>query len=169
MLPPPPLPLPPAASPAHGAAHRPAGCLTGWPAGCLAGLLAGVLAVGACRAEIVVIVSAKNPLKALSGEQAADLFLGKAADFPNGAKAVPIDQSEGSAVRDQFYQKTSGKAPAQMKAHWARMLFTGRGQPPVESGDNAAIRRLVADSPDLVGYIDRSALDGSVKAVLALH
>lgn len=175
MRPPPPLPPPPAAPPrpagppraaaAHGKAYRSAG----WSSRCLAGLLAGVLAAGACRAEIVVIVSAKNPLKALSGEQAADLFLGKAADFPNGAKAVPIDQSEGSPVRDQFYQKTSGKAPAQMKAHWARMLFTGRGQPPVESGDNAAIRRLVADSPELVGYIDRSALDSSVKAVLALH
>ena len=156
----PPSPPPPPATPARAA---------GWSAALLAGALAGVLAAGACRAEIVVIVSAKNPLKALSGEQAADLFLGKAADFPNGAKAVPIDQSEGSPVRDQFYRKTSGKAPAQMKAHWARMLFTGRGQPPVESGDNAAIRRLVADNPELVGYIDRSALDSSVKAVLALH
>lgn len=116
-----------------------------------------------------MIVSARNPLKALSGEQAADLFLGKSADFPNGARAVPIDQSEGSQVRDAFYLKTSGKAPAQMKAHWARMLFTGRGQPPVESGDNAAIKRLVADNPNLIGYIDRGALDPSVRAVLLVH
>ncbi|MBA5605893.1 phosphate ABC transporter substrate-binding protein [Duganella sp. FT3S] len=133
-------------------------------------LLATVLLAGAsCRADVVVIVSARNPLKTLSGEQASDLFLGKSADFPNGLHAVPIDQSEGSPVRDAFYLKTSGKAPAQMKAHWARMLFTGRGQPPVESGDNAAIKRLVADNPNLVGYIDRSALDSSVRAVLSIH
>ncbi|MBA5690384.1 phosphate ABC transporter substrate-binding protein [Rugamonas apoptosis] len=133
-------------------------------------LLAALLLAGAtCRAEVVVIVSARNPVKALSGEQAADLFLGKSADFPNGLHAVPIDQSEGSPVRDAFYLKNSGKAPAQMKAHWARMLFTGRGQPPVESGDNAAIKRLVADNPNLVGYIDRSALDPSVRAVLSIH
>jgi ABC-type phosphate transport system substrate-binding protein len=133
-------------------------------------LLATVLLAGAaCRAEVVVIVSARNPVKTLSGEQAADLFLGKSADFPNGLHAVPIDQNEGSPVRDAFYLKTSGKAPAQMKAHWARMLFTGRGQPPVESGDNAAIKRLVAENPNLIGYIERNALDPSVRAVLSLH
>lgn len=133
-------------------------------------LLALALLTGSCcRAEVVVIVSARNPVKALSGEQASDLFLGKSADFPNGLHAIPVDQSEGSAVRNAFYQKSSGMAPAQMKAYWARMLFTGRGQPPVEVGDNDAIRRMVADNPNLIGYIDRSALDASVRAVFSLH
>ncbi|MYM95771.1 phosphate ABC transporter substrate-binding protein [Duganella vulcania] len=132
-------------------------------------LLAALLLAGSCSAEVVVIVSARSPVKALSGEQASDLFLGKAAEFPNGLRAVPIDQSEGSPVRDVFYLRSSGKAPAQMKAYWAHMLFTGRGQPPVESGDSAAIKRLVADNPNLVGYIDRSALDASVRAVLSIH
>jgi len=132
-------------------------------------LAALLLAGGGSRAEVVVIVSARNPVKALSGEQAADLFLGKAVEFPNGQHAVPIDQSEGSPVRNSFYLKSSGKAPAQMKAYWARMLFTGQGQPPVEAGDSEAIKRLVAENPNLVGYIDRSALDPSVRAVLSLH
>jgi len=135
----------------------------------IAVLAAALLAGSVCRAEVVVIVSARNPVKVLSSEQAADLFLGVSADFPNGLHAVPIDQSEGSPVRDTFYLRSSGKAPAQMKAYWARMLFTGRGQPPVESGDSAAIKRLVADNPNLVGYIDRSALDSSVRAVLTIH
>ena len=120
-------------------------------------------------AEPVVIVSARSQLRALTLEQAADLFLGNTANFPNGSHAVVLDQSEGSPVRDAFYQRASGKAPAQMKAHWARMLFTGRGQPPVEAGDSAAIKRLVADNPELIGYIDRSALDPSVRAVLSIH
>lgn len=134
---------------------------------CAAALL--LLQCQASHADVVVIVSAKSGLKALSAEQASDLFLGNAAAFPNGVKAVPIDQNEGSPVRNTFYQKCSGKAPAQMNAYWARMLFTGRGQPPVASGDNAAIKRLVADNPGLVGYIDRDALDSSVKPMLTLH
>ncbi|NRR30352.1 phosphate ABC transporter substrate-binding protein [Oxalobacteraceae bacterium] len=135
----------------------------------LPAMMALLLSCGAARAELVVIVSAKNSLKAMSSEQTADLFLGKVAEFPNGARAVPLDQSEGSPLRDSFYKKTSGKAPAQMKAYWARMLFTGQGQPPVESGDSAAIRRLVAENPDLVGYIDRNAVDPSVHVVLTLR
>jgi ABC-type phosphate transport system substrate-binding protein len=128
-----------------------------------------VLLAGVARADVVVIVSAKSPIKSLSNDQASDLFLGKVADFPNGTKATPLDQTEGSAVRDAFYQKSTGKAPAQMKAHWARMLFTGRAQPPVESGDSESIKKLVAANPGLVGYIDRDALDNSVRPVLVIH
>jgi ABC-type phosphate transport system substrate-binding protein len=128
-----------------------------------------VLLAGVARADVVVIVSAKSPIKSLSNDQASDLFLGKVADFPNGTKATPLDQTEGSAVRDAFYQKSTGKAPAQMKAHWARMLFTGRAQPPVESGDSESIKKLVAANPGLVGYIDKDALDNSVRPVLVIH
>jgi hypothetical protein len=46
------------------------------------------------------------------------------------------------------------------------MIFTGRGQPPKEAPNSAAVRKLVADNPALIGYIDRSALDASVKPVL---
>jgi hypothetical protein len=49
------------------------------------------------------------------------------------------------------------------------MLFTGRGEPPLESGDNAAVKRMVAANPGLIGYIDRSAMDASVKVLLILR
>lgn len=132
-------------------------------------LITLITTIAVAHADVVVIVSAKSPIKQLSADQASDLFLGKIGEFPNGAKATPLDQSEGSPVRDNFYLKNSGKAPAQMKAHWARMLFTGRGQPPVESGDNETIKKLVAANPGLIGYIDKDALDSSVRPVLTLH
>jgi hypothetical protein len=56
-----------------------------------------------------------------------------------------------------------------MNAYWARMLFTGRGQPPVESGDSAPIKRLIAENPNLIGYIDKKDLDVSVRSLLVLH
>ncbi|WP_348693269.1 phosphate ABC transporter substrate-binding protein [Duganella fentianensis] len=135
----------------------------------LACLILPVLLALPARADIIVIVSAKNPVRSLSNEQAVDLFLGKNNDFPNGAKAVPLDQSEGAGIRDSFYRKTTGKGPAQMNAHWARMLFTGRAQPPVAVGDSEAVKKLVAADASLIGYIDREALDSSVRAVLSIH
>jgi ABC-type phosphate transport system substrate-binding protein len=132
----------------------------------LIGLAIGINVV---QAEVIVIVSSKNATKNLSAEQASDIFIGKAAYFPNGPRAVPIDQNEGSPIRDDFYQKSCGKTSSQMKAYWAKMLFTGRGQPPVESGDSEAIKRLVAENPNLIGYIDRKDLDSSVKPLLVLH
>ncbi len=139
---------------------------TFYPA-CLA-LICLAICAHPAQAEVVVIVSAKNSTKSLSIEQASDIFLGKNASFPKGARAIPIDQNERSAARDMFYLQLCGKTSSQMKAHWAKMLFTGRGQPPVESGDSAEIKRLVANNLELVGYIDKRDIDDSVKSILFL-
>jgi hypothetical protein len=63
----------------------------------------------------------------------------------------------------------AGKTPALLKAHWSKMVFTGRGQPPREASDSAAVRRRVAGNPELIGYIERGALDGSVRPVLVVR
>lgn len=135
-------------------------------------LAAAALALAACAnasAELVVIVSARNPLPALSADQVAAIFLGQAGRFPGGAEAVALDQRVGSIERAQFYAQVTGKTPALLKAHWSKMVFTGRGQPPREAIDSASVLRMVADNPSMIGYIDRSALDASVRPVLVLR
>jgi ABC-type phosphate transport system substrate-binding protein len=120
-------------------------------------------------AELVVIVSAKSPVGALRADQVADIFLGQVGRFPDGGEAIALDQGVGSAQRDEFYAKVAAKSPALVKAYWTKMIFTGRGQPPREAPNSAAIRKLVADNPNLIGYIDKSTLDASVKPVLLVH
>ncbi len=36
---------------------------------------------------------------------------------------MPIDLTEGSAERDAFYFKFSGKSPAQIKAYWSKVFL----------------------------------------------
>ena len=134
--------------------------------------LAAALALAAsasASAELVVIVSARNPAPLLSSDQVAAIFLGQARRFPDGAQAVALDQRLGSHERNQFYAQVAGKTPALLKAHWSKLVFTGRGQPPREAADGAAVRRMVADNLSLIGYIDRAALDASVRPVLVLR
>jgi len=116
-----------------------------------------------------VIVSSRSPAVALRADQAAAIFLGQAARFPDGREAVALDQPVGSSLRDQFYERVSGKSPALLRAYWSKMVFTGRGQPPREARDSIALRKAVADNPSLIGYIDASALDASVRPVLWLR
>ncbi len=123
----------------------------------------------AVAAELVVIVSSKNPVTTLRPDQVAEIFLGQIASFPGGLDAVALDQNLGSPVRDAFYSKVASKSPPLVKAHWTKMIFTGRGQPPKEAGDSAAVRRKVAANPSLIGYIDKAALDDSVRAVLVVR
>ncbi|WP_137173537.1 phosphate ABC transporter substrate-binding protein [Massilia sp. HP4] len=131
-----------------------------------AGIL-GAAAANAC-AELVVVVSSRSQVAAINADQVAAIFLGHASRFPDGAPALAIDQQLGASQRDSFYRELTGKSPALLKAHWSKMVFTGRGQPPREANGDAAVRRLVAENPSMIGYIDRDALDASVRAVLAL-
>ena len=117
------------------------------------------------HAEIAVIVSASNPNGSLDKDTIERIFLGKAANFPDGSQAIPVDQNEGAPAREAFNEQVLGKSSSQLKAYWSRLIFTGKGTPPKESGADADIKGLVAKNPNLVGYVNASAVDGSVKVV----
>jgi len=129
--------------------------------------LAVLLPLGA-EAGLVVVVAANSNAPKLTSEQVSAIFMGTAKSFPNGDKAVPIDQSPGSPAYAEFYTQTAGRSEAQIKAYWSRMVFTGKGSPPQDAGDAAAVKKLVAANPNLVGYIDASQVDASVKVLSEL-
>ncbi|MEO7622081.1 MAG: phosphate ABC transporter substrate-binding protein [Gallionella sp.] len=118
-------------------------------------------------ADVVVIVSAKSPITSLTAEQTAKIFLGKVDTFPDDGDAVPIDQVEGSAIRDEFYSKVVHKSFSQVTAYWAKVIFTGDGRPPVMLESNVAVRKAIANNPNAIGYIDKSAVNRSVRVILA--
>lgn len=132
-------------------------------------LLGTVLCAGSSfvMAEVVVVVAAASPLETLTRNQVADIFLGKTNRLPGGGQAVVIDQPEGSAIRDEFYSTYTGKSAAQIKAHWSKIIFTGRGQPPQVVSNGAELKKRIADNPDTIGYIDAREVDASVKALPA--
>jgi ABC-type phosphate transport system substrate-binding protein len=135
----------------------------------LAGSAVLALSVGtrAASTDVVTVVASNSSVTSLSGDQIGDLFLGKASRFPDGEQAVPIDQVEGSRVRDVFYKTITGKSPAQVKAYWSRLIFTGRGQPPKEVANSLEVKKLLAQNPRAIGYIERSFVDESVRVLRA--
>ncbi|MFA6014528.1 MAG: phosphate ABC transporter substrate-binding protein [Gallionellaceae bacterium] len=113
------------------------------------------------QADVVVVVGTKNSTASLSKEQASDIFLGKATNL------TPLDQPESSPLRDDFYSKVTGKSAAQAKSYWSKLSFTGKGTPPKEAQSSADIKKQVAENPNLIGYIEKSAVDASVKVVFS--
>jgi ABC-type phosphate transport system substrate-binding protein len=129
--------------------------------------LALSLCASVATADVVVVVSAKSPVAPLSKNQIVDIFLGKTSHFPDGSVAVPIDQAEGAAARDEFYTGLASKSEAQLKAYWSKIIFTGRGQPPREVANGIEVKKFIAANPAAIGYIERSLVDDSVKVVLS--
>ena len=116
-------------------------------------------------AEVAVIVHPSLGVDSLTEDDVSRLFLGKAKSFPGGAQAVPINQNEGSASRDKFNEAVCKKNASQYKAYWSQLVFTGKGTPPKDGGDDAAVKALIAANPKMIGYVDSSVVDGSVKVV----
>jgi ABC-type phosphate transport system substrate-binding protein len=131
-------------------------------------LAALALGASAANAEVVVIVNPKNAAASLSAEQISALYLGNTTTFPDGSNAALADQPEAAGIRGDFYQKATGRSSAQAKATWARLTFTGKATPPKELKSDAEVKAWVASDPKAIGYIDSSAVDGSVKAVAKL-
>lgn len=119
----------------------------------------------AAWAEVAVIVHPSAGFDSLSEDDISRLFLGKSKSFPAGAQAVPVNQNEGSAARDKFNEAVCKKNASQYKAYWSQLVFTGKGTPPKDAGDDAAVKALVAANPTMIGYIDSSTVDASVKVV----
>lgn len=114
-------------------------------------------------AEVAVIIHPSSGVAALTEEDVSRIFLGKSKTFPDGSVAVSVNQDEGSAVRDKFNEAVCKKNSSQYKAYWSQLVFTGKGTPPKDGGDDAAVKKLVAANPNMIGYIDAGAVDASVK------
>jgi ABC-type phosphate transport system substrate-binding protein len=125
------------------------------------GLVTGSAPVFA--ADLVVIVNPKNPASRMFSEQAAQFFLGKSTLF------TPIEYDDGMAIRNEFYSKVLQKDAAQVKTIWSKLVFTGKGTAPKEYKSAAEVKKAVAADVSAIGYIDKSAVDDSVKVILTVQ
>lgn len=116
-----------------------------------------------CLAEVTVIVHPSNANN-LDATAISYLFLGKSKAFPDGTQAIPVMQTGGSTT-DEFNDKVINKSASQLKAYWSKLLFTGQGTPPREVNSDADVMKLVADNPNIIGYVSSASLNDSVKAI----
>ncbi|MDP5149371.1 phosphate ABC transporter substrate-binding protein [Rheinheimera baltica] len=126
-------------------------------------LLVFVLSFGV-QADIAVIVNPANA-NVVSADDLNRLFLGRASSFADGSKATPLNLSEGQVARDEFDSKVLNRSSAQLKAYWSKLVFTGKGTPPKEMADDAAVKAAVAADPNAISYISSGSVDGTVKVV----
>lgn len=141
-------------------------------ASCLLGVAMLMLAAPAGAAPtslfgdtVVVVVSSRSNITEISKIHLADLYMGRTTRFPDGQPAEPVDQRAGSSVRAAFLAEYLDRTESQMKSHWSRLIFTGRGRPPRELGGGEAVRELVARDTRAIGYVDARLVDGSLRRV----
>ncbi|HSY26429.1 MAG TPA: hypothetical protein VK832_02915 [Burkholderiaceae bacterium] len=113
-------------------------------------------------AELVVVVNPKSTAGTMSQEQISQFFLGISTTLR------PVDQADGSPIRAEFYKKVADKEPSQVKAIWSKLVFTGKGKPPKEYSSSADVKKAIDADPNAIGYIEKSAVDSSVKVIFTV-
>jgi len=116
------------------------------------------------QAEVAVVVHPSNAA-ALDEASVSRIFLGKMKSFPGGGQAVALNQAEGNAATSEFNAKVLKKSGSQLKAYWSKLVFTGKGTPPKAVANDAEVLSLVSSNPNVIGYVDASAVTGAVKVV----
>jgi ABC-type phosphate transport system substrate-binding protein len=112
-----------------------------------------------------IIVHPSNA-NTLSKPDVTRLFLGKLTHYPDGSDAIPVEQKGSSSIHAEFAANILNKSTQQLKAYWAQQLFTGKGKPPKTVASSADVKKLVAENPALIGYIESEMADDSVKVIL---
>ena len=124
------------------------------------GIAAAVLLLALpAMADVVVVVNPKAAESSMTKDQVAQFFLGKSTAMS------PVDQPESAPIRAEFYKKVTDKEASQVKALWSKLVFTGKATMPKEAADSAAVKKMVAADPKAIGYIEKSAVDASVKVI----
>ena len=130
------------------------------------GLLLVVLSQSA-RADSLTVVTSLGNDEALDLDQVARIFLGKTAQYPSGAPVIALNLDPGDPRYVEFCQRVLKKTPNQLKAYWARRVFTGRGKPPPQV-DSARMQALLVSDRRYLGYLDRLDSQPRLRRVIVL-
>jgi phosphate transport system substrate-binding protein len=128
----------------------------------------GLVEIPIALDAIAIIVNRQNPVRALTMEQARGIFAGHIRNWrdlggPN-RRITPITREEGSGTRASFEEKVMAAGMPKDKS--------GKTNPAAFAADalvqdsNGAVREVVADDPDAIGYISSGLIDERVAAIL---
>jgi len=131
-------------------------------------VVAGAVSHGVSAEPVSIIVHPSNTAE-ISTDEVSRIFLGKSKSFPGGESAIPIDQDGGSDVRADFSDAVLDKSVSQLKAYWAKLVFTGKGSPPKEIGGDSDVIEVVSSNPNLIGYVRNAPGDGAVRVVMTVE
>jgi len=82
----------------------------------------------------------------LNNDDIADIFMGRSAKHD----LTPID-SQNPEIREAFYQTIVGMSSQQLRAYWAKRVFTGRGRPPKRLNKQQLLEELDSKS-NIISY-----------------
>lgn len=115
-------------------------------------------------AEVSVVVNSANGDE-INAKTIKRIYLGKLKSFPGGARVNVLTLPDSAESTEAFRDKALRKSNSQFKSYWSKLAFTGKGTPPKEIANDAAMIEAVKSDPNAIGFVDSASVTGDVKVV----
>ena len=111
------------------------------------------LAGGPAADEFVLVAHPDLRVVSVSRAELSKIFLRRLRTWSDGTPARPVDQLPDRPVRSWFSRRVHGRSVVNIEVYWKRRIFSGRGVPPPELGDDQQVLEFVRTQPGAVGYV----------------
>jgi hypothetical protein len=117
----------------------------------------------AADSPLIVVVASVSPMQDISHGNLRRLFLGEPTSGPGG-KLLPLNQSPGTAIRNQFDRVVLGLEPDDVARFWIDQRIRGQAGAP-RAIPAAMLIRVVPQLPGAMGYLRAQELGAGMKAI----
>ena len=139
-------------------------------------LISGIVLqlVSACRSSaqenvaVAIVVNRSVKSGDMSVMDVRKLFLGEKGTLPNGRRAILLMSPVGTPARKVVLRQIYKMSETEFAKYILQSAFTGRQSPPHEVAAGE-MKKLVAERPDVIGYLPVTQVDDAIRAVLVVQ
>jgi hypothetical protein len=118
--------------------------------------------------EFKTVVNVSNPISQVSRLDLSRIFLKKELRWPNGLMIAAADQALDSPTRESFSQEVHRKSSQAVENYWRKLLFSGKGTPPLKLDSDEEVLDFVRGNVGAIGYVAGDAEVGDGVKVLTV-
>lgn len=117
-------------------------------------------------ADVAIVVHPDNPESNLRAEELVRILRQEQRRWKAGGPVYLVFQASGSPAREIVLRRVFRMTDIELKQLWLTKLYRGEiAAFPHVAPSEAAVRRVVGLAPQALGFLDASAVDGTVKVL----
>lgn len=124
-----------------------------------------VVAIPAEDFPVVVVNSVIHPKMILSQNALSAIFGMRLRKWEDGSPIKVFVLPDKHPLHVAFSKNILRVFPYQLRNAWDRLVFSGTGEEPIQVATEQQMRERVSSTPGAIGYLRRSMIDETVKAI----
>ena len=114
--------------------------------------------------QFAIVVNANNN-EAIEISDVERIYLGKKGAADSRFEGKPIHLPRDNRLFKAFSKKVLGKTPSQLRAYWAKRIFTGKGRPPDTVSSQSELVEILTNNLNAIGYMNMTKVSPQLRII----